>query len=90
MRLNPSTEIISKAFIITDAEIVWYNHSTFTLYHLLFFIITIIIIIITIWKGYFGVNPILSSCSFESRKSVVVDVVIAAKACLSSKPNLFI
>ena len=58
-----------------------------TIYY--FFIITIIIIIITIWKGYFGVNPILSSCSFESRKSVVVDVVIAAKACLSSKPNLF-
>ena len=58
-----------------------------TIYY--FFIITIIIIIITIWKGYFGVNPILSSCSFESRISVVVDVVIAAKACLSSQPNLF-
>ena len=38
-----------------------------------------IIIIITIWKGYFSVNPILSFCSFESKKSVVVDVVIAAK-----------
>ena len=38
-----------------------------------------IIIVITIWKGYFSVNPILSFCSFESKKSVVVDVVIAAK-----------
>ena len=38
-----------------------------------------IIIIITIWKGYFSVNPILSFCSFESKKSVVVDVFIAAK-----------
>ena len=27
----------------------------------------------------FSVNPILSFCSFESKKSVVVDVVIAAK-----------
>ena len=38
-----------------------------------------ITIVITIWKGYFSVNPILSFCSFESKKSVVVDVVIAAK-----------
>ena len=38
-----------------------------------------IIIIITIWKGYFSVNPISSFCSFESKKSVLVDVVIAAK-----------
>ena len=38
-----------------------------------------VIIIITISKGYFRVNPILSFCSFESKKSVVVDVVIAAK-----------
>ena len=60
-----------------------------TIYYFFIITIIIIIIIITIWKGYFGVNPILSSCSFESRKSVVVDVVIAAKACLSSKPNLF-
>ena len=37
------------------------------------------IIIITIWKGYLSVNPILSFCSFESKKSVVVDVLIAAK-----------
>ena len=43
------------------------------------YIIIIIIITTTIWKGYFSVNPILSFCSFESKKSVVVDVVIAAK-----------
>ena len=42
-------------------------------------IIIIIIIIITIWKGYFSVNPFLSLCSFETKKSVAVDVVIAAK-----------
>ena len=35
--------------------------------------------IIIIWKSYFSVNPILSFCSFESKKSVVVHVVIAAK-----------
>ena len=39
----------------------------------------IIIITVIIWKRYFSVNPILSFCSFESKKSVVVDVVIAAK-----------
>ena len=38
-----------------------------------------IVMIIIIWKGYFSVNPILSFCSFESKKSVVVDVVVAAK-----------
>ena len=38
-----------------------------------------IIIIIIISKGYFSVNPILRFCSFESKKKVVVDVVIAAK-----------
>ena len=48
-------------------------------YYNYYIIIIIIIIIITIWKGYFSVNPILSFCSFESKKSVVVDVVIAAK-----------
>ena len=42
-------------------------------------IIIFSIIMIIIWKGYFIVNPILSFCSFESKKSVVVDVVIAAK-----------
>ena len=30
----------------------------------------IIIIIITIWKGYFSRNPILSVCSFESKKEL--------------------
>ena len=35
MRFNPSTETISKAFILTDTEILWCSHSTFTLYHLL-------------------------------------------------------
>ena len=38
-----------------------------------------ILMIIIIWKGYFSVNPILSFCSFESKKSVVVEVVVAAK-----------
>ena len=37
------------------------------------------IIIITIWKVYLSVNPILSFCSFQSKKSVVIDVAIAAK-----------
>ena len=41
--------------------------------------VMMIVMIIIIWKGYFSVNPILSFCSFESKKSVVVDVVIAAK-----------
>ena len=44
-----------------------------------YYIIIIIIIVITIWKGYFSVNPILRFCSFDSKKTVVVDVVIAAK-----------
>ena len=48
-------------------------------YYYNYYIIIIIIIIIIIWKGYFGVNPILSFSSFESKKSFVVDVVIAAK-----------
>ena len=56
--------------------------SHFTIYYYNYYnyyIIIIIIIIIIIWKGYFGVNPILSFSSFESKKSFVVDVVIAAK-----------
>ena len=56
--------------------------SHFTIYYYNYcnyIIIIIIIIIITIWKGYLSVNPILSFCSFQSKKSVVVDVVIAAK-----------
>ena len=44
---------------------------------------------IIIWKGYFSVNPILSFCSFESKKSVVVNVVMAAKyLSISSKRDL--
>ena len=42
-------------------------------------IVMMIVMIIIIWKGYFSVNPILSFCSFESKKSVVVEVVVAAK-----------
>ena len=38
-----------------------------------------IVMIIIMWKGYFSVNPILGFCSFESKKSVVVEVVVAAK-----------
>ena len=53
-------------------------HSHCTIYYYNYYNYYIIIII-TIWKGYFSVNPILSFCSFESKKSVVVDVVIAAK-----------
>ena len=71
MRLNPSTEIISKAFITTDVEVLWCSHSTFTLYSTIYYynsynyyIIIIIIVIIIIWKGYFSVNSILSLCSF--------------------------
>ena len=50
-----------------------------TIYYYNYYNCYIIIIVITIWKGYFSVNPILSFCSFESKKRVVVDVVIAAK-----------
>ena len=42
-------------------------------------IIIIIIIFIIIIITVYSVNPILGFCSFESKKSVVVDVVIAAK-----------
>ena len=34
--------------------------------------IIIIIIIITIWKRYFSLNPILSVCSFESKKELLL------------------
>ena len=54
-----------------------YNYYNYDI--IIIIIIIIIIVIITIWKGYFSVNPILSFCSFESKKSVVVDVVTAAK-----------
>ena len=50
-----------------------------TVYYYNYYNYHIIIIIITIWKVYLSVNPILSFCSFQSKKSVVVDVVIAAK-----------
>ena len=54
----------------SHCTVYYYNYYN---YHI------IIIIIITIWKVYLSVNPILSFCSFQSKKSVVVDVVIAAK-----------
>ena len=53
------------------------SHRTVNYYN--YYNYHIIIIIITIWKVYLIVNPILSFCSFQSKKSVVVDVVIAAK-----------
>ena len=55
------------------------SHCTIYYYSYYNYYIIIIIIIIIISKGYFSVNPILGFCSFESKKSVVVDVVIAAK-----------
>ena len=55
------------------------SHCTIIIIIIIVIIIIIIIIIITIWKGYFSVNPFLSLCSFETKKSVAVDVVIAAK-----------
>ena len=58
----------------SHCTIYYYNY-----YNYYIIIIIIIIIIITIWKGYFSVNPILSFCRFKSQKSVVVDVLIAAK-----------
>ena len=65
----------------TPSHCTIYYYSSYNYY--------IILNIITIWKGYFSFNPILTFCSFESKKSVGVDVVIAAKASLSSKPNLY-
>ena len=53
--------------------------SPCTIYYYNYYNYHIIIITIIIWKRYFSVNPILSFCSFESKKSVFVDVVIAAK-----------
>ena len=69
MRLNISTACATTA--ASYCTIYYYNYYNYY--------IIIIIIIIIIWKGYFGVNPILSFSSFESKKSFVVDVVIAAK-----------
>ena len=71
MRLNISTACATTA--ASYCTIYYYNYYNY------YIIINIIIIIIIIWKGYFGVNPILSFSSFESKKSFVVDVVIAAK-----------
>ena len=68
MRLNISTACATTA--PSYCTIYYYNYYNYY-----------IIIIIIIWKGYFGVNPILSFSSFESKKSVVVDVVI--------EPNIF-
>ena len=59
-----------EATALSHCTIYYYNYYN---YHI------IIIIIITIWKVYLSVNPILSFCNFQSKKSVVVDVVIAAK-----------
>ena len=70
MRLNISTACATTA--PSYCTIYYYNYYNYYI---------IIIIIIIIWKGYFGVNPILSFSSFESKKSVVVDVVI--------EPNIF-
>ena len=69
MRLNISTACATTA------------PSYYTIYYYNYYNYYIIIIIIIIWKGYFGVNPILSFSSFESKKSVAVDVVI--------EPNIF-
>ena len=56
------------------------QHLNIVPFIIIIVIITIIIIIIIIIsKGYFSVYPILRFCSFESKKKVVVDVVIAAK-----------
>ena len=58
----------------SHCTVYYYNY-----YNYYIIIITIIIIIITIWKVCLSVNQILSFCSFQSKKSVVVHVVIAAK-----------
>ena len=64
----------------SHCTIYYYNYCNYYIIIIIIIIIIIVVIIImTIWKGYFSVNPILSFCSFESKKSVVVDVVIAAK-----------
>ena len=53
----------------SHCTIYYYNY-----YNYYIVVIIIIIIIITIFE-----KAILSFCSFESKKSIVVDVVIAAK-----------
>ena len=41
-----------------------YYYNSYNYYIIIIIIIIIIIVIIIIWKGYFSVNSILSSCSF--------------------------
>ena len=78
-----------------DAEIVYFNHSTLTWYHLLLLLIIIMIMIIIIsiimimlmiiviilWKGCFSVNPILSFCNLKL-KNVLLSM-------WSWPPNIF-
>ena len=48
---------------------------------LLVVVVVVVVVLLLLFEMLFlfSVNPILSFCSFESKKSVVVDVVIAAK-----------
>ena len=46
---------------------------------LLLLLLLLVLLLLFEMLFLFSVNPILSFCSFESKKSVVVDVVIAAK-----------
>ena len=46
---------------------------------LLLLLLVVVLLLLFEMLFLFSVNPILSFCSFESKKSVVVDVVIAAK-----------
>ena len=69
MRLNPSTQTISNAFILTDlksygattapSHCTIYYYKYYNYYVIIIIIIINIIIIIIIWKGYFKVNSIL-------------------------------
>ena len=61
--------------------IYYYNYYNYYIIIIIIIIIVVVVVFITtiIWRGYFSVNPILSFCSFESKKSVVADVVMAAK-----------
>ena len=45
-------------------------------------------IIIIIWKGYSSVTPILSFCSFESKKKCCCPFDHSSQTYLSSKPDL--
>ena len=46
---------------------------------LLLLLLLLVLLLLFEMLFLFSVNPILSFCSFESKKSVVVDLVIAAK-----------